>query len=506
MSGNTLLENTSFSGKKDDVPILAVLIGFTLFFRVYLLQMINVGPDEIDYWYSAKELVTGGVYPEIMHRTVRWAIILPVAFVQRLFGLHPLVYYVAPVLNSLIQTLLLFYFGKKLFGRGVAFYSVLLFTAWPYMWRTGSQIRPAVFSLTYVLVAVYTLFLFLQTDNKKYFILSVIFLFIAYESKITNFYFVPGILIVLWLHKRRPAEPFKYGGFLFILYLFEHLGYWIFTGNRMGRLGIIASHHIKGNFADKLPHGFFGLFARYTEYMEFPWKLLFLIFIVSTVYLLIKRKRWIFELTVLHVSFFFFLTFMVKSIHPIEPVEPFLDRYYIVNLPTMSLIIVSALRTLLSGKVIDFAFKRKTAFTVAAAAAGMVLAVTALPMPASARRFFTPLTDLSAHPIPKSFEFVIIMEKAVEEKLPVISIDTRKPLDTANRVFYDNKKEGRKAGVIESVPFNDHTVYYLQNAGKSLNLDNPEQKVLWCSRFNFNMRILPLKKIPALSAIYSSDS
>ncbi len=506
MSGNTLLENTSFSGKKDDAPILAVLIGFTLFFRIYLLQMINVGPDEIDYWYSAKQLVTGGAYPEIMHRTVRWAIILPVAVFQRLFGLHPLVYYITPVLNSLIQTVLLFYLGKRFFGRGVAFYSVLLFTAWPYMWRTGSQIRPAVFSLTYMLVAIYALFLFLQTDRRKYFIFSVIFLFVAYESKITNFYFVPGILIILWLHKRRLSDPLKYGGYLFILYLVEHLGYWIFTGNKMGRLGIIASHHMKGDFADKLPHGFLGLFARYTKYMESPWKLLFLIFIVSTVYLLIKKKRWILELTVLHVSFFFFLTFMVKSIHPIEPVEPFLDRYYIVNLPTMSLIIVLALRTLLSPKVVDFAFKRKIAFTVAGVSAVMMLAVTALPLPSSARRFFTPLAGLSGHPIPKSFEFVTIMEGAVEENLPVISIDTGKPLDTANRVFYDNIENGRKADEIESVHFNDHIIYYLKNEGKSLNPDNPEQKVLWCSRFNFNMRILPLKEIPSLSDIYSSDS
>lgn len=505
MSGNTLLENSSSSGKKDDALLLAVLIGVTIFFRFYMLQMINVGPDEIDYWFSARQLSIGGAYPEIMHRTIRWSIILPTAFFQLLLGTDPLVYYVTPVLNSLIQTVLLYYFGKKLFGRGVAFYSVLLFIAWPYMWRTGSQIRPAIFSLTYVLAAVYSLFLFLQSDRRRYFSLSVVFFFIAYQSKITNLYFIPGIMIILWMHKRKVAEPLKYGAFLFGLYLIEHTAYWIFTGNKMGRLGIIASHHMTGNFADKLPGGFLGLFARYTEYMEFPWKLIFFVFIAGTIYLLIKKKLWVLELTILHISFFFFLTFMVKSIHPIEPVEPFLDRYYIVNFPTMLLIIVYALRTLVSERMINFFFDKRTVLIAAVVMSGMMLLVTALPMPSAAGRFFTPLSDLSSHPIPKSFELVSLMEKALEENLPVISIDTNKPLDTANRVFYDYKNKGRELITIESTLFKGHTVYYFGKDRDVLDLNDPNQEVLWCDRFNFDMHILSLKEIPVLSDIYSSD-
>jgi hypothetical protein len=505
MSGNTLLENTSFSGKKDDALLLAALLGVTIFFRLYLLQMINVGPDEIDYWFSAKQLVTGGVYPEIMHRTIRWSIILPVAFFQLLFGFHPVVYYVTPVLNSFIQTVLLYYFGKKLFGRGVAFYAVLLFTSWPYMWRTGSQIRPAIFSLTYVLISIFALFVFLQTDHRRYLIISVIFLFLAYQSKITNLYFIPGILILLWRHKRKLIEPLKYGSFLLGLYLIEHMAYWIFTGNKMGRLGIIAAYHMSGDFADKLPGGFLGLFARYTEYMELPWKLIFLVFIASTIYLLIKKKRWAFELTILHASFFFFLTFMVKSIHPVEPVEPFLDRYYIVNLPTMSLIIVYALKSLIPEKIVNFFFQQKTAQITAIALTGMILTVTALPMPQSASRFFTPLSNIASNPIPKSFALTTIMEQALEENLPIISIDTNKPLDTVNRVFYNYGITGRKPIRIESTLFKGHTVYYLKNVGTSLDLYDPKQLVLFCDRFNFDMNIIPLMEIPALSDVYSSD-
>jgi len=505
MSGNTLYASTTSFVKKEDALLLTVLIGFTIFVRLYLLQMINVGPDEIDYWFSAKQLATGGQYPEIMHRTIRWTIILPVAFFQLLLGNHPIWYYLTPVLNSIGQTVLLYAFGRRLYDRGTAFYAVILFTAWPYMWRTGSQIRPAIFSLTCVLGTLYLLFLFLEKERRRFLLISAVMLFLAYQSKITNLYFVPGILILLWRSKRRAAEPLFYAGSLFGLYLAEHIGYWIFTGSRMGRLGIIASHHLTSDFAEALPGGVLGLFARYTEYMEFPWKLLFLIFIASTVYLLAKRKPWAVELTILHASFFFFLTFMVKSIDPIKPVESFLDRYYIVNLPTMSLMIVYALKTLFPDRMVRVFFEKRTAAGISGGIAFLILAVTALPMPSTVIRFYTPLAEMDQHPIPKTFEFMSLMETAVEEQLPIISVDTPKPLDTANRVFYDSPAQGRTMLMMSSIELGSHSIYFLEGQGRPLNPDDPSQKVLWCDRFNFDMRILPIGGIPALADVYGDS-
>jgi hypothetical protein len=135
----------------------------------------------------------------------------------------------------------------------------------------------------------------------------------------------------------------------------------------------------------------------------------------------------------------------------------------------------------------------------------MILTVTALPMPQSASRFFTPLSNIASNPIPKSFALTTIMEQALEENLPIISIDTNKPLDTVNRVFYNYGITGRKPIRIESTLFKGHTVYYLKNVGTSLDLYDPKQLVLFCDRFNFDMNIIPLMEIPALSDVYSSD-
>jgi hypothetical protein len=46
-------------------------------------------------------------------------------------------------------------------------------------------------------------------------------------------------------------------------------------------------------------------------------------------------------------------------------------------------------------------------------------------------------------------------------------------------------------------------IYFLYGAGADLDIGNPEQRVLWCDRFNFDMSIMRLREIPPLSGLYS---
>ncbi len=510
MCGNMQFVNISSSDKRNDRLLLWVLIAFTLFFRLYMLQMINVGPDEIDYWFSGKRLAGPGSYPELMHRTIRWAIILPVAFFQWLLGSHVLVYYITPILNSIIQTVLLYRLGKRIFNQSIAFYAVILCTAWPYMWRTGSQIRPAIFSITYVLVALYFLFLYLDsTNNSKqarfYLLASAAALFIAYQSKITNLYFVPGILVVLWLHRRKLSAPLLFGLTLFGLYVIEHMAYFISVGDPFGRLGIIARNHLSSSYAEELPSSFLGLFQRYTVFLEFPWHLLLLAFVASTVFLLIRKRKWICELTILHAGFFFFLTFMVKSIDPVVPVEAFLDRYFIATLPTMSLVIVYALFEVFPLSWVVAVSQRRMLVLAAVCIAVVALIVTALPLPAGVERFYTPFSKLHEHPIPRVLQFEEDMEMALMKDLPIVSVDSAKPLDAANRIFYDDPREERYARPIKVLKLNEHNLYYLDGVGgapQRLDLQNGYTRVLYCDRFNFSMDRMQLNEISKLGEVY----
>ena len=127
------------------IIVLALLV-LTLWVRLSTQMMIHTGVDERDYWYAAKALSQGFAYPDLTHRTVRWAIILPVAALQKIFGVHPNVYYIAPILNALAQTVLLYALGKRLRGRFVGILSAIFLIFFPYQIRAASQVRPEIFS------------------------------------------------------------------------------------------------------------------------------------------------------------------------------------------------------------------------------------------------------------------------------------------------------------------------------------------------------------------------
>ena len=99
-----------------DRRLVVYLVLFTLALRVLSLMMIHTGADERDYWFSAKRLLLGLPYDVVQHRTVRFTIVLPVLAVQALFGTHPNVYYVVPLVLSAVQVALIYRLGVALQG------------------------------------------------------------------------------------------------------------------------------------------------------------------------------------------------------------------------------------------------------------------------------------------------------------------------------------------------------------------------------------------------------
>jgi len=236
-------------------------------------------------------------------------------------------------------------------------------------------------------------------------------------------------------------------------------------GEPLGRLGIIARNHLASGYAEELPKSFFGLFQRYTVFLEFPWHVLLLAFVAATLYLLIKKKKWVKELTILHACFFFFLTFMVKSINPIVPVEAFIDRYFITNLPTMLLLIGFALFELISSPIKRFLISRKVMYSTVIVLVLFTIGLSAIPLPSGLARFYTSLSQIDKHPVPGLLGFQRLMNWAVLENIPIVSIDSEKPLDTANRVFYDNPGLNRSVCTIESLKLGSHVIFYFKEVG-----------------------------------------
>lgn len=425
---------------------------FTLLLRLLTLMEINTGGDNIDYWYYGKALLNNYPYGDLFHRSIRWGIILPVAFIQAIFGTGAWVIYLIPVFMTLILNGVVYKLAKYLFGYKNALISIVIVQFFPYTIRIGSQLFLAMFSITYILLSLYFLLRFFELGrgtkrSNLYFALSIMFMFIAYETKITNLYFmVPWVILLI---RRSDFKHLLLFGLVLIgLYAIEHFFYWR-AGFSMGRLEIILDTHF-GSGSMTLGEGvqfdgtFLGLFERYS-FKNFPiyWHAITWPGITCGIYLYKKgdKKELISLLLIIIISFMLILTFAVKSISPVVPMEDFVVRYFSPLLPIFAMLIAQVLLRFvnISDKVIIalFALPLAALFFMA-----MVLDF----LPSSASKYLNnPLKPSESHLI-KTVSFEKEVNKvydaggtfATYKENNVYTLGRRlshKSLDTVNRLF-----------------------------------------------------------------------
>lgn len=437
----------------------AIIVGSVLF-RLLMLQPINEGPDEVDYWFAASRMFSDLPYPELMHRTIRWPIIVPTALVQQITGIHPSTYYVVPLLLTPIQSVLIYVIVRRHADRVSAMVAVLVLLAFPYLIRSNSQIRPEPFIQVFLMAMWLSLDRYLDHRGTRSLAMAAMWLYLAYLTKITSIYFLPGALALIVWYRRdsfRSAlqDALLFGGILLGLYLVEHGLYFALADAPLGRIGIIMSTHIPGTVEEDALRGFWELFQRYRfDKLPIAWHLLIWGGLAAAV-VEWRRSAWLRPLAPLFISFMVMMTFLVSGTDPWVPVEPFNNRYFIpmvfTVIPPLSLLIGRWGAKLPSGL-------RERAVPVAPLllVAGAAL-VSLLPLPSAARRFYTPLNALSQHPLRQMEAITDDVRLAIEEETPIISVDkpsgyNRKGLDVVNRVmlpYLDQKRGAQRAPLSE---------------------------------------------------------
>ncbi len=413
---------------RDDRLILVALVIFTLLFRLSTVMMINTGVDERDYWQSARAMVDEEPYPALSHRTTRYGVILPVAVAQAVLGSHPNVYYVLPILNSLLQAAIAYLLGSSLRGRLGGFIFALSLVLFPYMIRAGSQVRPEVFSVTYMLLVFWSLVSYVGQEKNtfKALVPLVAWMFVAYETKITNLYFLPGILLTLLLYKGW-KQAFFVAISLLGLFLVETALYAALTPYSTGQLGIITAKHFHSD-SFTVPR-LLDLFQRYSpSRLQLYWSVPFAVFgLASIVYLVKGKDRRIKGLVLSAYSFFFFITIAVKGLHPITPAESFINRYFTAVLVPVFLVLASLAGSTLEGLFLN---KRFESLLISARAYIFVLVVgaalaIALPLlrfvPAGARSYVHSVFDMQNHPFALNELFRSEINDAYKTGMPIVA-------------------------------------------------------------------------------------
>jgi hypothetical protein len=469
---------------RGDLIILIALLLFTLFFRLATLMMMNTGVDERDYWFSAKTIANGLPYPEITHRTTRFAIILPVALAQLILGSHPDVYYLLPLANALAQTALAFAIGRKIRGRLTGFLAALGLILFPYMIRAGSQVRPEVFSMTYVLLAFFYLVEYLQRDTRELppLLWSTTWLFIAYEAKITNLYFVPGIFLAIILFKKRPTHAFLLAGTLLFLFVAETGLYAAFTQYKLGELEIILKNHFHSD--SLVVPGLFDLFQRYeSPNLQAYWQVPFGLFaIAAAVYLARGRDKRVSSIVLASLSFFLLLTFEVKTLHPVTPAESFINRYFSAVLPSVFLVLAYA-----AEGIATYIFRRplreSSGFSAARCVGVLVffvlavLGIFSLPrLPAGIRAYANSPLHPRQHPLILNERFRQEINACYRQGVPIVAVNDNggdNAIQTCESFFIDLSlyKNGRPPQHV-GMPFADTTLLVLSHDGAGVTPDS----------------------------------
>ncbi len=337
---------------------LFMIIGFCIALRIFTPQIIGVGGgDAVESWAVSRNLFFDADY-FLIHRTARFGTIVPIFLTQGLFGTHPLVYYIAPAIASVIQTIFFFRIASLVSGQFFAFVCSLVFLSFPQMIRDVSHPRVSVFASMFFLISLYFALKFYMDSSKeddknnidkpqiRDLFISGINIFFMYMAKEDSLYFLPAIMLIVFMSRKRFSDLILFGIVPFSLFITETLLYHFLTNFKMGRLSIVTD---KTHFDTVAPlASWSSLFDRFKgEHLRPYFRYPLLVSLFGGIYICIKKRmdersriNPVFFIVISLFIYVFLLTFLIKSIHPIIPVNTFRTRYLNIIIPPMILIIM----------------------------------------------------------------------------------------------------------------------------------------------------------------------
>lgn len=412
-SGAAARPNTARRGGRSSAAwLLFALILSTGALRLLTLPMIDAGGDALLKWHQSK--VALGLVPgqwEWSHHTARVGILLPTMFVQACFGTAPWLYYLPALTASLVQTGLVFALGCRLHGRLLGVCSALLILFFPPMRMSGAQLLPGVFSGTYIAAAL--LCLVCRRDGDRHgrtlLTLAALAMFAAYTVKLSNLFFIPGLIAAAWLWRKTDRDVVYLAVTTGGLILLETAAYWTLTGHPMGRLGMVQAAH-----APMSPLGSpLELFGRYAD-LPPSWSAALTLFALVTLASAWRPQRDWLAIALAPLTFLLGLTLTVRSFDPLIPAQAFNARYLTALLPCLTLTVCLGIAQSPPGAGRHWQVARATALTLLTL--GVLTVTTWRAQPQETR--------WAAHPLAR-LERYITSAETFATGTPLISADPR---------------------------------------------------------------------------------
>lgn len=213
--------------------------------RILTAEYIDIGGDNSEKWRQAHRLIEGLGYSVWYQQTVRWAIMLPLAGIMKVFGLNPILAYIQPIVFASAAAVFIFLIGQRLHNSALGLTAALATIVFPQMAQTGSQLWPGVFELGFLSACVWLILVWLDTRSRTVLALAALVFVLGWGSRVTMIYAAPGLALLIWLPGRNSKALFGFAAVAGALLALEWVVFWLMTGNPLGRIGIITGTHLQ---------------------------------------------------------------------------------------------------------------------------------------------------------------------------------------------------------------------------------------------------------------------
>ncbi|HMM38440.1 MAG TPA: glycosyltransferase family 39 protein [Desulfovibrio sp.] len=312
--------------------MLLLLFAASVAVRILTAEYVDIGGDNATRWMQVHRLAEGLGYTAWTHQTVRWTIAMPLWALMKLFGTHPALYYVLPILFASLGTVFVYLIGEEIHGRRLGIAAAVLTMLFPQMAQSGSQIWPSIFIFASVAASIWLILAWLRRRSPMLLILAGAAFFLAWGARETAAYFFPGLLLLIWL----PSRSLK-GVALFclssgLLFGCEWLYFWHDTGSLLGKMGVTKT--ALDERPGMTPLTWATYFLNILDYEKL--RGLVAVLVLSLVAAVAElrspdqRRR---ALAIITLLFNFFSTYMLSSISSPQFVHPIGSRYWCAGAP-----------------------------------------------------------------------------------------------------------------------------------------------------------------------------
>jgi hypothetical protein len=311
--------------RRNIVLLTLILSFFCLAHRLAFMDQPKTGGDSFRYWHAAQRILEGLPYNNNVHHTARFAIVLPMALFQAVFGESLLGYAIPSVFLSWMITLGLAWLGYVMQGPLTGLLAALFYVFFPASLYDASRPMDGVFASAYLIGIVYCLLRSHADLARKtlWTVAATLFFFLLYMTKISNLFFLPGLLACIWYLHRELRLVALSASILGALFGLETAAYLAFTDYN-SRIHLISTTYGKTGKLRPIP--FLRLFYRFGK-LDWPWHLGLVSAVAGAVQAFRAKRHAHLVPALLAASYLVIITFYVKSINPVIPGMLFHPRY-----------------------------------------------------------------------------------------------------------------------------------------------------------------------------------